>query len=43
MGERAFVLIPLQEIAPDFRLNGVAIGTLLANLDGTGISPIDHL
>ena len=43
MGERAFVLIPLQEIAPNFRLNGVAIGTLLTALDGTGISPIDHL
>jgi 7,8-dihydro-6-hydroxymethylpterin-pyrophosphokinase len=39
MLERAFVLIPLAEIAPDERhpLAGEAIGKLAARVDGSGV------
>jgi 2-amino-4-hydroxy-6-hydroxymethyldihydropteridine diphosphokinase len=35
--ERAFVLIPLAEIAPDLRIAGQRIGDAAAEIDGTGI------
>jgi len=35
--ERAFVLVPLAEIAPDWRIKGVRVGDALARLDATGI------
>ncbi|MCR4268917.1 2-amino-4-hydroxy-6-hydroxymethyldihydropteridine diphosphokinase [Nitratireductor sp. ZSWI3] len=37
MAERAFVLLPLSEIAPERRLEGVRIGDLLQRLDLGGI------
>jgi 2-amino-4-hydroxy-6-hydroxymethyldihydropteridine diphosphokinase len=40
MAERAFVLVPLLEIAPDFRLGRTSAATLLAKLDRAGIVPI---
>jgi AcrR family transcriptional regulator len=40
MGERAFVLLPLQEIAPDYRIDGRAIAGRLAELDTEGIEPM---
>lgn len=43
MAERAFVLVPLGEIAPDFALDGQPIATLLARLDRQGIEPIERL
>ncbi len=43
MRERAFVLMPLQEIAPDLILGGTPIAVLLAGLDTTGIEPSEPL
>lgn len=43
MHERAFVLIPLAEIAPDLAVNGQPILTLLAGLDATGIEAMGPL
>ncbi|RVU17808.1 2-amino-4-hydroxy-6-hydroxymethyldihydropteridine diphosphokinase [Methylobacterium oryzihabitans] len=37
--ERAFVLVPLAEIAPDLVLGGETVGAILARLDRTGIVP----
>lgn len=37
MGRRAFVLVPLAEIAPDLMVDGVEIGRALAALDLAGI------
>jgi 2-amino-4-hydroxy-6-hydroxymethyldihydropteridine diphosphokinase len=39
--ERAFVLAPLVEIAPDLVVDGVRIADALARLDQTGIAPLD--
>ncbi|MFG1359268.1 2-amino-4-hydroxy-6-hydroxymethyldihydropteridine diphosphokinase [Xanthobacter pseudotagetidis] len=39
--ERAFVLVPLTEIAPDFAAFGVTAKAALAGLDVSGISRID--
>ncbi|RAI46093.1 2-amino-4-hydroxy-6-hydroxymethyldihydropteridine diphosphokinase [Rhodoplanes roseus] len=36
--ERAFVLVPLAEIAPDHRLGGIAVRDLVARLDTSGIT-----
>lgn len=43
MHERAFVLIPLQEIAPRIKVAGQPINTLLAGLDTAGIEPMAAL
>lgn len=43
MAERAFVLVPLLEIAPDFALNGRKGTDLLARLDRSGIRPVGKL
>jgi 2-amino-4-hydroxy-6-hydroxymethyldihydropteridine diphosphokinase len=40
--ERAFVLVPLAEIAPDARILGVRIKDALARLDQTGIEKLPH-
>ena len=40
--ERAFVLVPLRDIAPDFQLDGVGIDDLLAKLDTKGIIAMDQ-
>ncbi|PSC04311.1 2-amino-4-hydroxy-6-hydroxymethyldihydropteridine diphosphokinase [Alsobacter soli] len=37
MLERAFVLVPLAEIAPDLTVDGVRVAEALASLDRTGI------
>lgn len=43
MGERAFVLIPLAEIAPDWvePMSGRAIATLAQGVDGTGVERLN--
>jgi 2-amino-4-hydroxy-6-hydroxymethyldihydropteridine diphosphokinase len=41
MGERAFVLVPLAEIAPAFSVEGMGVAVRLAGLDTTGIVRID--
>jgi 2-amino-4-hydroxy-6-hydroxymethyldihydropteridine diphosphokinase len=43
MAERAFVLMPLQSIAPDFKIAGKPISEVLSRLDCTGIKPIADL
>jgi 2-amino-4-hydroxy-6-hydroxymethyldihydropteridine diphosphokinase len=40
MLERAFVLVPLAEIAPDWVIDGVKIADALARLDRTGIEKL---
>ena len=40
--ERAFVLAPLAEIAPDLVVDGVRIADALARLDRTGITPLNE-
>lgn len=41
LGERAFVLLPLAEIAADLSIPGVGrVGELLQRLDGTGCTPL---
>jgi 2-amino-4-hydroxy-6-hydroxymethyldihydropteridine diphosphokinase len=37
IAERAFVLVPLAEIAPDRTIGGVRVADLLARVDATGI------
>ncbi|KMO41637.1 2-amino-4-hydroxy-6-hydroxymethyldihydropteridine pyrophosphokinase [Methylobacterium tarhaniae] len=39
--ERAFVLVPLAEIAPDLVIGGETVGQALARLDRSGIEPVD--
>jgi 2-amino-4-hydroxy-6-hydroxymethyldihydropteridine diphosphokinase len=39
--ERAFVLVPLAEIAPDFVVNGRAVRDWAAEADRSGIEPIE--
>ncbi|MDR7037244.1 2-amino-4-hydroxy-6-hydroxymethyldihydropteridine diphosphokinase [Methylobacterium sp. BE186] len=38
--ERAFVLVPLAEIAPDLVIGGETVAEALAKLDATGITPV---
>nr|WP_321444217.1 2-amino-4-hydroxy-6-hydroxymethyldihydropteridine diphosphokinase [uncultured Cohaesibacter sp.] len=40
--ERAFVLVPLKDIAPSFELNGTGINAMLAKLDTTNIVAMDQ-
>jgi 2-amino-4-hydroxy-6-hydroxymethyldihydropteridine diphosphokinase len=39
IGERAFVLVPLSEVAPDLEVDGMPIAVRLAGLDRAGIEP----
>jgi 2-amino-4-hydroxy-6-hydroxymethyldihydropteridine diphosphokinase len=43
IAERAFVMVPLMEVAPDLRLGGEPLATLLSRADATGIERIDRL
>ena len=38
MAERAFVLVPLAEIAPDWPIGGVPVAALAARIDATGVT-----
>ncbi len=38
--ERAFVVVPLAEIAPDFRVAGMTASTLARGMDCSGIRPL---
>jgi 2-amino-4-hydroxy-6-hydroxymethyldihydropteridine diphosphokinase len=40
MMERAFVLIPLAEIAPDLAVRGVRVSEALARLDRSGVARV---
>ncbi|HEY8129900.1 MAG TPA: 2-amino-4-hydroxy-6-hydroxymethyldihydropteridine diphosphokinase, partial [Hyphomicrobium sp.] len=41
IGERAFVLVPLKDIAPDLTVNGDSLGAMLAKLDASDVVPIE--
>ena len=41
IAERAFVLVPLADIAPDLRLGGGTAGELLARIDASDVTPLD--
>ncbi len=41
MAERAFVLVPLAEIAPDLPIEGLTAGKRAAEIDRTGITRVD--
>ncbi len=41
MLERAFVLVPLAEIAPDWRIGNTSIADAAAKLDGSGVVPFE--
>lgn len=43
LAERAFVLIPLKDIAPDFSLNGRSIDAMIADVDASGIIQLDQM
>jgi 2-amino-4-hydroxy-6-hydroxymethyldihydropteridine diphosphokinase len=40
MLERAFVLVPLAQIAPDWTIRGTKIGDAVKKLDASGITPL---
>jgi 2-amino-4-hydroxy-6-hydroxymethyldihydropteridine diphosphokinase len=40
IGERAFVLVPLREIAPDMSIDGTSIAKALSRLDSSDVKPI---
>jgi 2-amino-4-hydroxy-6-hydroxymethyldihydropteridine diphosphokinase len=42
MKERAFVLMPLADIAPDYRIEGLTVGEWLARADSAGIEIADE-
>jgi 2-amino-4-hydroxy-6-hydroxymethyldihydropteridine diphosphokinase len=39
--ERAFVLVPLAEIAPDLVINGRTVSSHLSRIERTGVEPFD--
>jgi 2-amino-4-hydroxy-6-hydroxymethyldihydropteridine diphosphokinase len=41
IAERAFVLVPLKDIAPDLTINGASLGGMLAKLDAGDVVPIE--
>lgn len=42
MAERAFVLVPLAEIAPDWRVAGVSVADLAARIDRAGVTRLSE-
>jgi len=38
---RAFVLAPLADVAPDYKINGRTVKEWLAEIDAAGVTPID--
>ncbi|SHJ97691.1 2-amino-4-hydroxy-6-hydroxymethyldihydropteridine diphosphokinase [Paramaledivibacter caminithermalis] len=42
MTERAFVMVPLYEIAPDIKINNIDIKQIIKNLEGEGIRKINY-
>jgi 2-amino-4-hydroxy-6-hydroxymethyldihydropteridine diphosphokinase len=41
IAERAFVLVPLRDVAPDLQIDGASIGEMLSKLDASDVQPID--
>jgi 2-amino-4-hydroxy-6-hydroxymethyldihydropteridine diphosphokinase len=40
IAERAFVLVPLRDIAPDIKIRGKSIDDMLSNLDSSDVQPL---
>lgn len=41
IGERAFVLVPLRDIAPDLTIEGASVGAMLAKIDASDVVPLE--
>ena len=41
IAERAFVLIPLKDVAPDLQIDGASIDEMLSKLDASDVQPIE--
>lgn len=40
IGERAFVLMPLRDVAPNLTIDGLPLDVLIANMDTAGVAPL---
>ncbi|ADJ23294.1 2-amino-4-hydroxy-6-hydroxymethyldihydropteridine pyrophosphokinase [Hyphomicrobium denitrificans ATCC 51888] len=40
IAERAFVLVPLKDVAPDIRIDGASIDEMLSRLDASDVQPL---
>jgi len=40
IAERAFVLVPLKDVAPDVRIDGASIDEMLSRLDSSDVQPL---
>lgn len=40
IAERAFVLVPLKDVAPDVRIDGASIDEMLSRLDASDVQPL---
>ncbi|MBN9291009.1 MAG: 2-amino-4-hydroxy-6-hydroxymethyldihydropteridine diphosphokinase [Hyphomicrobium denitrificans] len=40
IAERAFVLVPLRDVAPDVRIDGASIDEMLSRLDSSDVQPL---
>ena len=43
IAERAFVLLPLQDVAPGLKIGGKTLGELIAHIDTAGVAPMGTL
>ena len=41
IAERAFVLIPLKDVAPDLKINGASLDAMLSKLNAGDVRPLD--
>lgn len=41
IAERAFVLVPLKDVAPDVKIGGASIDEMLSTLDASDVQPLD--
>jgi 2-amino-4-hydroxy-6-hydroxymethyldihydropteridine diphosphokinase len=41
IAERAFVLVPLKDVAPEIRIDGASLDTLLSRLDAADVQPLE--
>jgi 2-amino-4-hydroxy-6-hydroxymethyldihydropteridine diphosphokinase len=41
IAERAFVLVPLKDIAPDLKIGGASLDEMLSKLDASDVQPLD--
>jgi 2-amino-4-hydroxy-6-hydroxymethyldihydropteridine diphosphokinase len=41
IAERAFVLVPLKDVAPELKIAGASLDELLSKLDASDVQPLD--